>query len=215
MDELIAFDVALLPPEQIEQLTFRCNGKLSGVRAGIYPRFEKVNEQGEGCLPHLTLAQGFFYEKDKEKIQQRLQKLARRIAREYDIPIKVTHAYANTLSNGHSIIGLAVENNPILQLLHQEVMIALRRVVTYEGDISAFCQRNGESVDEISLYWVKGYRETTYQNFNPHITLGIGKKREAVILDKPLEGEASVLALTQLGNYCTVRKILGTYSLKE
>ena len=55
--------------------------------------------------------------------------------------------------------------------------------------------------------------DSSYDKFNPHITIGDG------IIEKPnylpLKFKTSILGLYHLGNYCTCRKVLYETELKN
>jgi len=66
-------------------------------------------------------------------------------------------------------------------------------------------------VNEIPLFWVKGFAKTSVrENYRPHITLGVGKPKQAIA---PVQFTTSKLALCHLGNYCTCRDVLWSTSL--
>jgi len=69
--------------------------------------------------------------------------------------------------------------------------------------------------EDVSTYWIKNYpKESSFENFFPHITIGIGEvEGEISGIKFPIKFNASKLALCHLGNYCTFRKIFLSYDL--
>jgi 2'-5' RNA ligase len=68
-----------------------------------------------------------------------------------------------------------------------------------------------EPVSESTLLWIKSYREkSSFANFRPHITIGYGRSAN---LSYPAQFHLAKLALCQLGNHCTCRKVLASVKL--
>lgn len=210
----IAIDVALLPSHRIRSLAIGYNHQLSGVRDGTYPSFSDTNNNAEGYFPHISLCQGFLYEKDMDKVKAALRKMTQRYAERHGVvPLQITHPYTNKLPNGLKGVGLGIKKTENLQKLHTLVMRTMKNSVTYEGEISAFYKENNEPLDEVSLSFVTNFKkDSAFKKFSPHITLGIGDIIQHHSIDTVIE-DACTLAFAQLGNYCTVRKIFERYVL--
>ncbi len=198
----IAFDIALIPEKSLIDLATKYNHNLSKVKDGTYPMFAPENNFSEGCLPHITLAQGFVIEKEIERLGECLETI---VVKNSPLNLKITHAYSRALPNSLIGVGLAVQNNHELQVLHEKIMRSISPFTSYEGSISTLYRPEGERLDEISLYWIKNFIDQSFERFEPHITLGIG---EPVNLDKEIEFYVNNIIIAHLGNYCTCRKIL-------
>ena len=104
---------------------------------------------------------------------------------------------------------LKIEKSEALQQLHESIMRALDPYLESEATLDMLY--SPPKVDEISLSWIRKYREKwSFEKFYPHITLGIGRTNQQ---DVVISFVASELALCHLGNYCTCRKILYSSSL--
>lgn len=204
----IAFDIALIPDKLIIDLATKYNHNLSKVKDGTYPMFAPENNFGKGCLPHITLAQGFVIEKEIERLGECLETI---VLKNSPLNLKITHAYSRALPNSLIGVGLAVQNNQELQVLHEKIMLSISPFTSYEGSISTLYRPEGEQLDETSLYWIKNFRDQSFERFEPHITLGIG---EPVNLNKQIDFYVNKIIIAHLGNYCTCRKILYSINLK-
>ncbi len=206
--EKIAIDIALFPEKSVEIIARVYNNNLSGVINKTYPKFQLANSEKEGCFPHITLAQGFFEKNSIEKVSSLIEKITNSYS---PLDLRISNAYESTFPNGLKGIGLAVEDNAVINSLHSDIMKELEPYTSYEGDSSALYKRKGENFDDISLYWIVNFKDRAFNKFEPHITLGIGELKPFL----PLEFNASEIVLAQLGNYCTCRKILFSTNLKD
>lgn len=213
---MIAIDVALLCPAlnrgdlyQFTNRLFQYNAGLRGVKEGIYPRFSQAPETL--CLPHLTLAQGFIDETDQEAVASTLE-----AALKEQKPILWTTNGIKTkqLPNGYTGVELDILKTEELVKIHRKVMEVLEPFVQYDCDDAAAFYG---AIDFISKTWVQKYREGAFERFQPHITLGIGDsvKSESSALDFRRQEFICVSkgVLAQLGNYCTIQKVMRTYTL--
>jgi hypothetical protein len=105
---------------------------------------------------------------------------------------------------------LQVKNTDELQKLHETIMKRLWSYLSYDVEISMLF--NPPEVEEVTLYWIRNYAEkyNDPSTFQPHITVGFG---ETDAFQLPVDFTASTIAVCQLGNYCTCRKIIITSEL--
>ena len=94
-------------------------------------------------------------------------------------------------------------NNEILQKLHEELMTNLSTYLSYDATLEMFF--SPPEIVEKTLFWVNTYRNTSFENFYPHITLGISKLENHKM---NINFIASKIAICHLGNYCTCRKVI-------
>ncbi len=183
------------------------------INAELLKTFDnKIILDAHKCLPHLSLCMGVVQDEDIPEVTSILSDIARE-----SFPLKLTaeSVQAATLSAGNKISGLAIANTDDLQKLHNTVMQKLRSFLSYEAQAPMFY--NPPEVEDITLTWVKGY-SSKHDNptlFRPHITVGFGETDRADTFALPIDFTASTLALCQLGNYCTCRKVYSTFSLSK
>jgi hypothetical protein len=81
------------------------------------------------------------------------------------------------------------------------------------SDVTEDMIYGNEEVAASTLLWIKNYRKkSSFEFFFPHITIGYGQVENHF---QPETFAASKLALCQLGNHCTCRKILVSIKLQE
>jgi len=186
----IAINVVLLPSREITQEAIEINEKLGT---------SEIKLNNENCLPHITLAMGVIDEKDLEKVEEVLNGVS------FDfnvLNLSFNKVESEETPSGKIVSGIPIKKSKQLQELHEEIMEKLESYLTYDVDKSMLY--NPDEVEEETLSWIKDYKQTSFKKFKPHITLGIGKVNSI----QPMAFRASTLALFQLGNYCTCRKLL-------
>jgi hypothetical protein len=68
-----------------------------------------------------------------------------------------------------------------------------------------------ETVNKSTLLWIENFpAESVYEKFFPHITLGYG---QTTLENLPIDFKVPKIALCQLGNHCTCRKVLASAEL--
>lgn len=166
-------------------------------------------ELGEKCLPHISLCMALVDEKDISQIS----KILNDISLQYET-LRLTADKVKVLSpvEGETFSMFDISNTASIKSLQQTIMTKLWPYLTYE-DIKTDDFVDPSEVEDISLYWVRGYAEK-YNNpgaFHPHLSIGVGSVAN---IDRPIEFTAPTIALCQLGNYCTCRKVISSYDLK-
>ena len=192
-----AVDVVLLPDEAMTDKAIEANAELVA-KFGAEIVLNKVD-----CLPHISLAMGCIDEKDIASVERILRSSAKECSLS-DLTVSGVRTTVN--SRGEAVSVFEVEKTVELQLLHQEVMEELGPYLSY--DVRSDMIYGDEEVSETALLWIKNYREkSSFDNFFPHITIGYGEMSN---LSFAMKFTASRLALSQLGNHCTCRKILAS-----
>ncbi len=186
----IAITVALLLPEDIMDKAIDINSQSSE---------DPIKLNKENCLPHLTLSMGAVEEENLPKIEEILTEIGEKFSK-----LLLT---IDKISKGHSCF--EIEDNENLQKLHEEIMMRLSPYFSYDAKLN-MCF-SPPVVVERTLFWINGFKDnTSFENFYPHITLGISKLNEQKL---NIDFMASKLAVCHLGNYCTCRKILFSLDL--
>lgn len=195
-----AVDIVLVPPDRIVTEAIKLNKQL------IENNPPKIELNKEYCVPHISLSMGVLNESDTEQFIRELEKIA---GKHKALQLSSAGIYAVKIASGEHVSGIAVENTDELQALHNDVM-ELNRVYL-SNDATGDMVYSPPPVEEVTLHFINNYPlASAYENFRPHITLGVGEMMNA---DYREDFTASKLALFHLGNYCTCRKIIHHFSL--
>ncbi|MBI3050191.1 MAG: 2'-5' RNA ligase family protein [Acidobacteria bacterium] len=194
MSELLALDMATLPPPDVRARAVR-------VSAGLPPADFEGLRLDEEHLPHVTLTQQFVRAADLDRVFGRVDEVLRG---RLPLTIRVTGA-ARTPGN---TVWMAVEQTKDLAELHDRLMEALREFERV-GGAEAFADGEARLAD---IAWVAGYRMTSsVLSYRPHITLGHASEPPPV---EPFTFEATIIAACHLGRFCTCRRILRSWTLR-
>jgi len=195
-----AVDVVLLPDEAMTDKAIEANAEL------VKKFGKKIVLNKEDCLPHISLAMGCVGEKDIASVEE----ILRSSAKECSLSDLIVSGVRTTVnSRGEAVSVFEVEKTEELQLLHEMVLERLAPYLSSDVIGDMVCA-DGE-VEESTLLWIKNYREkSSFDKFFPHITIGYGEMSN---LSFAMKFTASRLALSQLGNHCTCRKILVSIEL--
>lgn len=196
-----AIDIVLLLSNEMMNFTISLN------KPWVQGIDDEIALNNNSCLPHITLAMGVIKDSQLENIK----KIMQRIAKDFSpLQLSIIDTHASTRSDGRNMSSLTVEKSPELFSLHEAVMDKLVPMFTYD-DVTTDMFFSPPPVVTLPLWWVKDFvRTSVRENYNPHITLGMGMPEN---LKLPISFTASRFAVCQLGNYCTCRKILTEVSL--
>ena len=193
--DLIAIDVALLPPPPVSARAIDLSALLP---AGDDEGFRLDAEH----RPHITLTQQFVRVNELEQALARVDDVLR------DQP-KLTLSVTGG-GQGSSSVWMAVERTPAIADLHERVMEALRGLERADGGQGAFVDSDARVRDAL---WVAGYRlKSSFGSYTPHITLGHGQEPPWI---EPFSFEATTAAVCQLGKFCTCRRVLRQWELRD
>lgn len=218
----IAVDVALLPSEEMMKKAIDANSELLKqypekivlVRAVRFPL--PTQETCSRGVPHISLAMGCIDEKEIVEIGKVLEAITEQ---HFVGKLTVVGIYVSTNSVGEKVSSFQIERSEAIQSLHEEVMRTLRPYFSY--DVTAETVLAPPQVSESTLHWIKNYPEkSSFERFFPHITLGYGQINDFSFDSReewsfPMKFNTSKLALCQLGNHCTCRKILAEIKIKR
>ncbi|MDD5731332.1 MAG: hypothetical protein PHU42_00320 [Patescibacteria group bacterium] len=198
----IAIDVVLLPSELMIKNAIEVNQKL----LRQYPNKIILNE--EDCFPHISLCMGVIDENDIPAIS----KIIAEIGKQFSVlNLTATDLSAETIPAGDKVADFTIQPTEKLQLLHELIMKGLSQFLIYNP--AADMLFTPPAIEEVTFYWIKNYpHKSSFDKYKPHITLGFG---EIAYTELPIQFTSSKLALCQLGNYCTCRKILASTELKN
>lgn len=197
----IAVDVAILLPEEIEKKAIELNRALD-------TKYQKIMLDKENTLTHITLCRGVLDEKYFEEAKNIISDITNEIS---EIELTATNIKSSVMHTGEEISEITIAKTQALLRLHDKIMTSLKHLLTYDATTDMLY--SPPEPDEGTLQWIRKYKERHGQPeiFNPHITLGIGKGED---LEKPLNFTATRIALCQLGNYCTCKKVFKIFELK-
>jgi hypothetical protein len=197
----IAINVVLIPPNDILQLAIDINKTFPNTAIESYVLDLKT------CIPHITLLMGLVTRDQLSEVCNKLDSIAKKFS---PLNLKITGTHISTRPDGKVLSTLVIENTVELQKLHETTLDEMSSIFIYE-DVQKEMFYSPPPVNEIPLFWVKGFAETSVrENYKPHITLGVGEPKRAI---SPVQFTASKLALCHLGNYCTCRDLLWSVSL--
>lgn len=193
MSDLIALDVAVLPPADVTRKAVEISATLpAGESQGLVLDSEHI--------PHITLMQLFARRNELDDVFTRVEETTRSTPR---LALRVTGA-----GQGASSVWMAVEKTPPLVELHEQLMEALRGLERPGGSTGAFLDEDSRLRD---VLWVDAYRlKSSFHHFTPHITLGHGSEPPVVA---PFAFDADTVAVCHLGRFCTCRRVLRRWEL--
>ena len=155
----LALDVAILLPAALRQYLSRLNAELAPPPVGFH--FDDTH------LPHVSLAQIFVRAADLDDAIAETERTLHEVR-----PLTLQMAQ---LSQGGTTSVIRVSSTPALLTLHTALMDRLRAFEVAPGDPEAFVvDREAPRPDDVR--WVEQFRDAAaYDNFDPHITLGVGR----------------------------------------
>jgi hypothetical protein len=198
----IAIDIALLLSQRINNICLKIN-RSAGAEA-----FSDLSK--ENNYPHITLAMGAMDEGDLAAIENKVKKISQKFRA---LDLEIIHLGNETTPENKKSSHLTIKPNKKLRELHGMIMSELLPIFSYEIKKEMFFIDADENFKKVSKYWVENYgkKHANPQNYHPHISL---KCRNAKYNNLPLKFTASKLAICQLGNYCTCRKIIKSINLQ-
>ena len=192
---VIAIDIAILPPADVSARAIALSTALpvdqsQGLLLGV------------DCLPHITLTQQFVPSESLDPLLERLDRLVRN--RE-PLHLRVTGG-----GKGSNAVFIAIEPTPALANLHAQLLQAAEPFEVTTGDASAFFSGDARDRD---VRWVREFRrESSFDRFTPHVTLGHASEPPTV---EPIEFVATTIAVCYLGRFCTCRHIVRAWELRR
>lgn len=193
--QLLALDVALLPPPEVRQRAIELN-------AALPVEWSQGMQLDEEHHPHVTLTQAFIRADELHLALDRVNEVLRG---RRPLIVEVT-------GGGHSgnTLWMGIEPTTKLVALHEDVMDALKGYERQGGTRAAFVDGDAHAGD---VLWVTGYRlKSSFQDFTPHLTLGHGHRPPEI---EPFSFEATTVAACHLARFCTCRRVLREWELKK
>lgn len=193
--DLLAIDIALLLPADAFTRVGLLNVSLSARGTDGF-RFDATH------LPHVTLAQLFVSRRLLSALYRAVGAVLRKTG-----PVELRTA---GLGRGRTAVFIRLSPGSQLMQLHTRLMDTVLPFEARDAGRDAF-YTEGEPARRADLQWVSQFRtHSSYDHFNPHITLGLGGVAEP----EPFTFVASRVAACHLGRFCTCRAILRDWRLK-
>jgi len=194
MSDLLALDVAILPPAEVRDRAIALNAALPAAD------FQGLRLD-EAHPPHVTLTQQFVRTADLDRAFERLDRVLRGHP---PLTLPVTGG-GKTFS---SAVWMAIAPTDALTSLHERLMEALKDFEHVGGGSAPFVDGNPRMGD---IAWVNGYRlQSSFLAWNPHITLGHASEPPVI---EPFTFEATTVAACHLGRFCTCQRVLREWEL--
>ena len=164
--EVIAIDVLLTLPEAMYAQAVHLNELM----LKNYPRSIQLDENH---IPHITLLQCFVHKKDIPSIGESLEGLFSMIKDES----LVAQEFVYSKDTDESFAMIRVRNSIVLMEIHEKVIELLNPFMVKNGTSDSFVQNpDGRPINEFTLAYVPRFVESySYENFDPHISLGVAK----------------------------------------
>ncbi len=151
-------------------------------------------------MPHITLTQQFVPSESFDTLLAHVDQVVRVRAR---LRLRVTGG-----GSGSSSVWMSIARTPELVSLHEHLLQATEAFEVPTGDASAFF---GEDARDRDVRWVREFRrESSFDRFTPHITLGHASEPPAV---EPFDFVATTIAVCHLGRFCTCRRIIRAWDM--
>lgn len=187
-----AIDVVILPTEPVKSLAIALSKKLNGTGFAL---------SETDVLPHITLAIGFVENVDVAK--KKIAEIMRNFAPFELIVERMEGRY------------LIVKKGAEMEKLHRQITVQTD-FVNPDGIEKAYFVQPGEQISQETLDYTNNFkRENSFGNWVPHITFGWDDKADVSKLKArfPLKFTANEVAICQLGDKNTCRKVLAKISL--
>jgi 2'-5' RNA ligase len=194
---VIAIDIAILPPADVSARAIALSAALPADESqGLLVGVDR--------LPHITLTQQFVPSESLDPLLAQIDRLVRNFE---PVPLRVTGGGKG--SSGLSSVWMTIERTPALANLHAQLLQAAEPFEVTTGDAAAFF---GEDARDRDVGWVRAFRrESSFDRFTPHITLGHASEPPTVEL---MEFVATTIAVCHLGRFCTCRKLFRAWDLR-
>ena len=193
MSELLALDMAILPPPDARERAVRLSAALPADQS-------RGLRLDAGRLPHITLTQQFVRRDELETIFERVDEALRGRP-----PLTIRVAGGG---KGAGSVWIVIERTAEISRLHERLMETLRGFERPGGDPAAFLDGDAR-LDDVA--WVTGYRlASSLSAYTPHITLGHAGEPPRV---ERSTFEATTVAACHLGRFCSCRRVLRRWEL--
>lgn len=199
----IAIDVIVLPPRNVQNRTVEISKNLFKETGNDAILLDK-----EKCIPHVTLVMMCVDEDDLPKIKKIVEGVALQTK---PLNLKFIKIESGPTPDGGRVSGLKIERTPEILGLHEELVRKTNPYRKKEAKIESLYQYPKPT--QATVTWINKFGEhSSFEKYNPHLTIGFGTLKN---IEMPPDFTANKIAICQLGNYCTCRKMLVEIDLKD
>ncbi|HLV92067.1 MAG TPA: 2'-5' RNA ligase family protein [Aequorivita sp.] len=201
IENIIAIDVLLTPSEELNKHSILLNSL-------IKENNPSTLQLDENHIPHITLLQCFVKESDLPEIIKSLEGLFEAVKDESFNASKIV--YDKETEDSFAMI--QVDNSLVLADVHSRVIDQLKPFIVQNGSQESFVPNpDGSPINKFTVDYVPNFVEKySYENFDPHISLGTANKLYLDSLARnvfqPIQFKAPSLAIYQLGDFGTAQK---------
>jgi len=161
---------------------------------------------GKNCFPHVTLAMGIIEDTSIVELQKILEQQVHLLRALSMIGHDV---FVGRTPKGEINSGINVQKTEEIQKIHETVLGVLKPLLIERFSIEALYPDPPPC--ETTLFWIRNFEaHSSHEKYEPHITIGFGELKNVTL---PMFFTADRLAVFQLGNYCTCRKLLFDFHL--
>lgn len=202
-EQIIAIDVLLMLPDDVHDQAVDLNQSVLHNN----PNNFRLDAQ---LIPHITLLQSYVKESDLPEIEKALVGLYTSIETELFLIDKLQYHP----DKHESFASMGIKKSEALMALHEKVIALIKPFGVNNGSQASYVpNEDGTPIDEFTMAYVpKFVSDHSFEHYNPHISLGVA---ETALLDslaqhrfRPTKFKVPAIALYQLGNYGTARKLL-------
>lgn len=191
----LAIDVILLPPDNIMDEAIKVNKQM----LEKYPN--EIVLDKESCLPHISLFMAVIEEEKLSEIAIFLEEISKDFN---SIKLEAFETGNWKTPDGFFTPGFKLRKTIELSNLHSLIAKKVNLINSADATKKEFFPTN--NFYESDALWVNSFFEKgSFDNYNPHITIGVGKFQYD---NYPFKFTSSRLAICHLGSFCTCRKIL-------
>ncbi|AFL79750.1 hypothetical protein Aeqsu_0227 [Aequorivita sublithincola DSM 14238] len=200
---IIAIDVLLTPSEEMHAQAIYLNALMK-------QNNPETITLDENHIPHITLLQCFINEEDLPKVNNALEGLFSTIEND---SLKAENLFYYK-EKEESFAMISVEKSQQLLKLHEKTIELMKSFILKNGSDEAFIQNpDGSPISESTVTYVPEFVEKhSYENFDPHISLGVAQKTLldslASTIFKPIRFKATSISVYHLGDHGTAQKLL-------
>ncbi len=196
----IAINIVLLPSKEMVSKIIEINKELLKTNKNKIILGKTVNQ------PHISLCMGGVNKIEIPQIIKSINEISNNFT-QFNFEGKLS---VQATSADEKISWLEIINKDKIQKIHETVMKTIWKYLNY--DIENYMLVNPQEVEEKTISWIKHY-SNLYKNsllYRPHITVGVG---DTIKHNRIFNFSSSKIAIFQLGNYCTCKKLIYSTSL--
>ena len=161
-------------------------------------------------IPHITVLQCYVLEINLPKIEHLLHGLYKNIENDTLSVDELQYVKDKT----ESFASLGIEKSIPLMALHKKTIELLKPFFIINGSQESYVQNtDGTPIDKFTIAYVpKFVSHHSYENYNPHLSLGVA---ETLVLDslekhsfRVMKFKATSISVYQLGAFGTAQKLI-------